>query len=173
MFVPSASAKALIGVTDGTYSVTFDPTQNQSFSLGPNRLDMPAYAICALVTSGYGAAYWNTGCRPQTQPVTLTVVIKGAATSNPSVNFSPAMRFNPTKTVQLFMYAPNVSRNDARNWLMFYCPDGGKCLDESTTDSSLATFIDYTNNILFRRVKHFSGYTVAERADDGSGIIPP
>ena len=72
------------------------------------------------------------------------------------------MRFNPKKTVQLYMYAPRVSREDAKNWLMLYCPDRGGCFDESLNDASLATSIDYTNNVLFRRVKHFSGYTVAE-----------
>ena len=169
MFVPSASAKALIGVADGTYSVTFDPTRDQSFYLAANHLNIPAYSVCNLLTSGYGAAYWNHSCSPQTLPVTLTVVIKNAASSNPSVNFFPAMRFNPDKTVRLFMYAPNVSPNDAKNWSMFYCPDIGKCVDESLTDSALATNIDYSSNVLFRRVKHFSGYTVAERADDGSG----
>ena len=167
MFVPSTSAKALIGVADGTYSVTFDPSHDQSFSLGPNHLDIPANAVCNLVTSGYGPAYWNHGCSPQTLAVTLTVVIKNAASSNPSVNFYPAMRFNPDKNVRLFMYAPNVSSTDAKNWLMFYCPDIGKCVDESLTDSALATYIDYSSNVLFRRVKHFSGYTVAERAPDG------
>ena len=169
MFVPTASAKALIGVADGTYSVTFNPANNQSFSLGPNRLDIPANAVCNLLTSGYGAAYWNQACTPQTAPVTLTVIIKDAASANPSVNFFPAMRFSPTKNVQLFMYAPNVSRDDAKNWLMFYCPDLGRCVDESLTDSDLVTRIDYANNVLFRRVKHFSGYTVAERAPDGFG----
>ena len=173
MFVPSAAAKALIGVVDGTYAVTFDPTHDQSFWLGPNHLSMPANSICDLATSGYGAAYWNHGCTPQTLPVTLTVVIKNAASSNPSIQFYPAMRFNPYKTVQLFMYAPNVSRTDAKNWLMFYCPDLGKCVDESLTDTALTTNIDYDNNVLFRRVKHFSGYTVAERADELSAPIFP
>lgn len=162
MFVPSASAKALIGVADGTYSVTFDPTRDQAFSLGPNHLEIPGNSVCDLVTSGYGAAYWNHGCTPQTLPVTLTVVIKNAASANPSVDFYPAMRFNPDKNVRLFMYAPNVSSTDAKNWLMYYCSDLGQCVDESLTDSALVTYIDYSHNVLFRRIKHFSGYTVAE-----------
>ena len=41
-FAPTAAQKALIGVTDGTYRVTFDPQKNQVFSLGPNRLEIPA-----------------------------------------------------------------------------------------------------------------------------------
>ncbi|CAN5900670.1 hypothetical protein BH11GEM2_BH11GEM2_41200 [soil metagenome] len=162
MFVPTAAAKALIGVVDGTYTYTVDPTRDQSLNLGPNHLDIPAYGICDLRFSGYGPTYWDRSCQPQYQPLVLTVVIKNASSSNPSIDFYPAMRFNPYKTVQLFMYAPNVSVNDAKNWQMLYCPDFGGCFNESLNDASLQTKIDYTNNVLFRRVKHFSGYTVAE-----------
>src|SRR3569832_1184685 len=41
-FVLTTAQKALIGVTDGTYRVTFNPQQNQVLSLGPNRLEIPA-----------------------------------------------------------------------------------------------------------------------------------
>jgi hypothetical protein len=162
MFVPSASAKALIGVADGTYTFTFDPSLDQSLWLGPNHLSMPAHSVCHLGISNYGPKFWNKPCVPQTLPVTLTVIIRNASSANPSVDFEPAMRFSPDKTVQLFMYAPQVSRDDAKNWVMKYCPTYGNCFDESLTDASLATSIDYNNNVLFRRVKHFSGYTVAE-----------
>lgn len=163
LFVPSAAAKALIGVADGTYSVSVDPTIDQQFNLGPNYLSLPANSICNLKSSGYGAAYWDAACTPETNTLTLTVVIRNATSANPSLDFFPAMRFNPTKSVQLFIYAPKVSAADAKAWIMKYCPDGSNCFDESATDASLATNIDYTNNVLFRRVKHFSGYTVAEK----------
>jgi hypothetical protein len=162
MFVPSSAAKSMIGVVDGTYAVLIDPTQDQSFNLGPNHLDIPAGGICNLIKSGYGPKYWDKPCSPQMLPVALTVIIKNASSEHPSIDFFPAMRFNPKKTVQLFMYAPHVSRSDAKNWQMLYCPDKGGCFDESVADRSLATQIDYENNVLFRRVKHFSGYTVAE-----------
>ena len=171
MFVPSASQKALIGVADGTYAVVFDPRRDQVFSLGPNRLEIPANSVCNMQTSGYGEAYWNAPCAPHTQPITLTVVIKNATKTHPEVQFFPAMRFNPANSVRLFMYAPRVSRDDAKNWLMLYCADKGGCKDESLTDSDLTTYIDYSNNILFRRVKHFSGYVVAERdSNEGSNV---
>jgi len=135
----------------------------------PRHLSLPGHSVCNLKTSGYGAAFWGESCTPERMPVTLTVVIKNAATAHPSMQFFPAMRFNPAKTVQLFMYAPHVSPTDAKNWLMLYCPDKGACFDESLTDKSLTTFIDYKSNVVFRRVKHFSGYTVAERTD----LLPP
>ncbi|CAN5564596.1 hypothetical protein BH09GEM1_BH09GEM1_44610 [soil metagenome] len=162
MFAPSASAKSLVGVADGTYSVMIDPTRDQSFDLGPNHLDIPADGICSLGRSGYGPRYWDKPCWPEQGPLELTVIIRKADSSHPSIDFFPAMRFNPRKSVRLFMYAPRVSTQDAKNWQMLYCPDKGGCFDESLTDRSLLTSIDYTNNVLFRRVKHFSGYTVAE-----------
>ena len=162
MFVPSSAAKSLVGVVDGVYSVRIDPTRDQSFNLGPNHLDIPANGICNLTRSGYGAKYWDKACSPETNPVQLTVIIKHASSEHPSIDFFPAMRFNPRKTVQLFMYAPRVSRDAAKDWQMLYCPDKGGCFDESLTDASLTTLIDYENSVLFRRVKHFSGYTVAE-----------
>lgn len=162
MFVPSEAAKALIGVADGVYKVTFDPTQNQSLALGPNSISIPGNAVCNLATSGYGVDYWNKACAPETHPVTLVITIKNAASAHPSIDFAPAMRFSPNKDVQLFMYAPHVGKNEAKNWVMLYCPDVGRCYDESARDESLTTSIDRANNMLFRRVKHFSGYTVAE-----------
>lgn len=166
MFVPSASAKAMIGVTDGIYVVTFDPQRDQSIPLGPNNINIPSNAVCNLATSGYGASSWNRPCTPERMPVTLTITIRNASSKHPSLTFQPDMRFNPSRTVQLYMYAPRVSKDDVRNWLMYYCPDRGKCVDESLTDNSLTTSIDRANKMLFRRVKHFSGYTVAERSSD-------
>ena len=165
-FVPTAANKALVGVVDGSYSVTFDPKQTQSFSLGPNHLDIPAYSVCNLVTSGYGASTWDNSCSPHTLPVTMTVVITGAATDHPQIDFFPAMRFNPTKNVQLFIYVPNATSASAKSWVMQYCATGSTtCVDESKTDQSLQSYVDKSANVVFRRIKHFSGYVVAEFAE--------
>ena len=170
MFVPSDAAKALIGVADGVCKVTFDPKADQLIHLGPNAISIPRGAVCDLTSSGYGADYWNRDCRAETQPINLVITIKNASGVHPSIDFAPAMRFNPDEDVQLFMYAPKVSRDDAKNWLMSYCPDRGKCVDESLFDRELITNIDRSRNMLFRRVKYFSGYTVAERSADGSTL---
>ena len=179
-FVPTAAQKALIGVTDGTYKVTFDPKQDQVFSLGPNRLEIPAWAVCKLGTTSYGPEFWNASCTPQTTLVQLTITVKNAASDNPSVDFQPAMRFSPNKVVQLYFYVPNVSQQDAKNWVITYCPNAGSgstsltstnsgsgstgtsggCLNEALTDPDLQTFVDYDANMLFRRLKHFSRYQV-------------
>ena len=167
MFVPSDAAKALIGVADGVYTKTFDPKDGLSMALGPNMISIPGKAVCSL-TGSYGPTHWNEPCQQlETQPITLVVTIKNATSARPSISFAPAMRFSPDKYVELWMYAPKVNKDDAKNWLMFYCPDKGACIDESLTDSLLMTNIDHSAKMLYRRVKHFSGYTVAERSADG------
>jgi hypothetical protein len=168
-FVPSAPQKALIGVADGTYRVTFNPQQDQVFSLGPNRLEIPANAVCALGTSGYGSQYWNQPCTPETKPVNLVVIVKNASSDHPSVDFQPAMRFNPTKVVSIYFYVPKVTWQDKKNWIIVYCPSSGtgsgKCVNEAEFDRDLRTYIDYNASVLFRRLKHFSRFAVS----DGSG----
>lgn len=158
-FRPNAAAKALYGVTDGVYTVTIDPTQAQSFNIGLNHLDLPANSVCDLAGSSYGVSHWNEACSPETNPVTLTVTISGATSDNPRVDFQPAMRFNPDNKVQLFMYAPTPSLSDS--WKLGYCNAENVCADESKADSELQSYIDLDASVVFRRIKHFSGYIVA------------
>ncbi len=167
--MPQNADKALYGVVDGVYSVTFDPRYDQNFYLGNHRLSIPANSVCNLLTSGYGPSTWNRTCTPQTLPVTLTVTIKGAQTDTPQVDFLPAMRFSPSKTVQLFMYVPHATQSDATAWTMLYCGSSNStgCIDESKSDSSLISYVDRNAQLVFRRVKHFSGYVIAGgRSDD-------
>lgn len=162
-FQPTVSQKALIGVTDGTYSFTVDPSEDQSITLGANRLELPANSICRLIGSGYGRKYWDADCKPERKPVTITAIVRNAATDHPSIDFYPAMRFNPDKDVSLFIYVPTGIETFAKGWVMAYCSDSGKCLDEARGDRELKTYVDRDASVVFRRIKHFSGYVVAER----------
>jgi hypothetical protein len=159
--------KALSGVSDGTYSVTFDPMRDQRFFLGPNSLTIPAGSVCALDgSSGYGAGYWNLPCVSERNPVTIRVVIRNATSDHPGIEFYPAMRFNPTRSVQLSIYAKHASRGNADALAMLYCAENGACVDEAKTDADLVTHLDSSHNQVFRRIKHFSGYVVWSFADD-------
>jgi hypothetical protein len=50
---------------------------------------------------------------------------------------------------------------------ILYCPSvGAPCIDESLTDSTLATHVQGQNGrVVTRRIKHFSGYVVTNYAD--------
>jgi hypothetical protein len=170
---PTTSNKALVGAVDGVYSITINPNQSYTLPLGKSYMVLPAHSICDLESSGYGTSYWNNSCVPETSPVTITATVRGAQTDNPSVDFQPAMRFNPNTNVSLFIYVTNAATLSNMT-VMKYCPTnsglnstgqaGGKntCIDESLTDQSLKTTIDRSQNLIWRRIKHFSGYLIAE-----------
>jgi hypothetical protein len=159
-FVPTDAQRALVGVADGTYSFTIDPSQAQSLSLGASHLDIPANAVCDLATSSYGVGTWNDACSHQTEAFTVTAVVRNAATDHPSVEFQPALRFSPEANVNLYLYVTDQATLDASR-VMQYCNATG-CVDESLTDPDLRSNVDVENKVVFRRIKHFSGYVVAE-----------
>ena len=161
-FVPSAASTALVGVSDGTYTFTVDPRKPNGLLLGANMLALPRNSICDLETSTYGASTWDTACTPETAPVTITAIVRDAGTATPRIDFLPAMRFNPATKVTLYMYTPDAEdRKAAQSWVMKYCNDANVCIDESLTDRTLVTLVDQRTNIVYRRIKHFSGYILS------------
>lgn len=169
-FVPTDAQKALVGVSDGTYSFVIDPSQDQTLTLGASRLEIPANSVCDLATSTYGAGHWEESCAAQTDTFTIRAVVRNAATDHPSVDFEPALRFSPDKTVSLYLYVTDDATLD-NSRVMKYCNATG-CVDESVADASLASSVDLTNRVVFRRIKHFSGYIIlqlTESVDDMLG----
>jgi hypothetical protein len=165
-FRPTEASRALVGVTDGTYNVAFNPREGLTIGTAGNQLVIPANAVCDMQKSGYGPEYWDKPCTLEKGKINLTIVVKNASSVHPSINFYPAMRFSPDKNVMLSIYVKQLDEQARKDWWMFYCTDAGKCVDESATDASLQTYIDYNASVLFRRVKHFSGYVVAERVEE-------
>ena len=159
-FVPTGAQRALVGVTDGTYSFTINPGQTQTLQLGASGLYIPANAICDVASSSYGMGMWNDACTPQTEPMTITAVVRNAATDHPSVTFEPALRFSPATEVWLYMSVTDQATLD-KSKVLYYCSNTG-CIDESQTDADLKTYVDKKHYMVFRRIKHFSGYVVAE-----------
>ncbi len=169
-FTPTDAQKALVGVSDGSYTFAIDPSLDQSLSLGASHLDIPANAVCDLAGSSYGASHWEESCSAQTDTFTITAVVRNAATDHPSVDFEPALRFSPSANVNLYLFVTNDATLDASR-VVKYCNANG-CIDESITDPSLASSVDLVNRVAFRRVKHFSGYMVASFADAAADALP-
>jgi len=167
-FVPTGAQRALVGVSDGSYTFQIDPTQAQSLQFGASHLDIPANAVCDLATSSYGVGTWNDACAAQTDTFTITAVVKDAATDHPSVEFQPALRFNPQSNVNLYLYVTDQATLD-NSKVLKYCNETG-CVDESLTDPDLISNVDVDNKVVFRRIKHFSGYVVAEFSADGIDV---
>ena len=159
-FTPSASLLRA-GIPDGVYTFRIEPEEGQTLVMGASQLQLPAFAACRLGRSGYGGDFWNKSCESEQHSYTITVVSSGSNTDHPRVDFYPELRFNPAKTVTLSMYDQALTRDDATNWVMYYC---GRlyCVNESIKDLSLTSYVDLTTSVISRRIKHFSGYMVAE-----------
>jgi hypothetical protein len=162
---PQSAEKALVGVVDGIYTFTLDPSADQSIKLGASSLDLPANSVCEIATTSYGPDQWNNACTPESLPVTITAVVKNAATNHPSIEFSPAMRFNPAHSVNLHLFVTNAETLGNMTVMKYCGPFEAVCVDESLTDSSLQTAVDAAAGTVSRRIKHFSGYVVAENSD--------
>ena len=159
--VPTEANKALLGAEDKTYTFVVDPNRSQTLSFGKSHLDLPANSICDIAKSEYGPAYWNSPCHLAKWTVMITATIRNAHTSNPRVDFEPALRFNPNTNVNLSLF---VSDTETLNNVLVvkYCTSTSHCVDESLTDASLVTTVNKSLQEVSRRIKHFSGYVVSE-----------
>ena len=173
----SATATTASGslLADGTYTFSVDPRVDQVLTVGKSRVVLPANAVCAIGVSGYGSTMWDKGCNPQRKPFTLRVTVAGSGTENAAVDFQPEMRFNPAVSpVMMYLHVPQLSETTTYDWRIFYCPtpsgqpgsrlgtnrmrEDASCVDESLKDASLKVVPDYGNQLLTRRLKHFSAY---------------
>lgn len=168
MSAPSAVAavdpQPVLALQDGaTYTSRFvlSPSRSTVFSDGVNTLYFPPAAVCDPAVSGYGPTEWDKPCASLESDITITVVATVTG-GKMNLDFSPNIRFNPSRPVWL------VVKNDAiktmyrpENWAVLYNPGNGAALiDEGALDRSVITYVDRTNGVLTRRVKHFTGYLV-------------
>jgi hypothetical protein len=156
--VPHTPARALVGAADGTYTFTLDPNDDQVLRIGESALVIPSNSICGLEDSGYGPDTWNTPCRPERARLTITATVRNAQTNHPRIDFEPALRFSPRRSVNLYMHVDNATT--FADWGILYCSagDASSCLNEAASDPSLAARV--TGQLVTRRIKHFSGYVV-------------
>lgn len=143
---------------------TVNPNEEGGFVLGgKHKISFPKRSICDPATSGYGPSEWDEPCTSLDAPITITAVTWTDAGGHPRVEFSPSLRFVPTKSkqhwVQLKMYDPLAAADPESSIL--YCGSDGVCVDESATDPTLETDRNERKGTVTRRIKHFSGYMVS------------
>ena len=144
-----------------SYVFSIDPTRRNRLEFGPHSLDMPANAVC-VATSTYGPD-WDAPCITSKARTTIVVVVKGTSRGLPRVDFEPAIRFSPRTKVVLSLYVKKLPKDFAA-FSVLYCPTTKlSCVDEALTDPTLASQYDRATRTVARRIKHFSGYLVAER----------
>jgi hypothetical protein len=147
-----------------SYVFTIDPRTANVLYMGAHRLELPANSVCALDESGYGTASWDAPCAPETNSVTITARVRDEPGEYPRVDFEPEMRFNPETNVYLSLFMKSMAKPQPLAWRVLYCATSTTdvCLDEAAIDPDLATLSNRQSTVATRRIKHFSGYMVAE-----------
>ncbi len=173
--LPNGNAKPVNGTTEddsSTYVVKIDPRRDNYLQFGAHSLWLPAHSVCDPATSSYGMGTWNLPCSPLTTSITITAKVRSASGGLPRIDFEPALRFNPMRTVYLTLAVKGKQAQDAVAMGILYCPTTAAkaCVDEALTDPTLATELDRPDHLVYRRIKHFSGYLVAERGLTGDAL---
>jgi hypothetical protein len=150
---------------DGERTLVIDPRVARSYAFGDHSIYFPAYSICDPATSGYGPPLWDAPCQPQTTTITVTVKwsSKGGhayARFEPKLRFVPAGPEESSRWVILTMY-DRRKVNDVDQYQIYYETEDEKWVDEAKTDPTLRAWTDRTRNVVYRRIKHFSGYMLA------------
>lgn len=133
-----------------------------TFTLGKHSIYFPGNAICDPAVSTYGIGTWNDRCKVLRQPITITAEIR-KVDGKEWVDFSPALRFVPSKEVYIWMYTEQATSPEAAELLdILWVPSfGAEGIDESIEDPTLKTKVSQQYRVVYRRIKHFSGYMVA------------
>ena len=158
-----------VGVTETDFAVGPD---GGSYSIGGSyTVTFPANSVCDPSQSTYGDGEWDKPCVTLGQPIKIHAVLSLSSTGL-SVDFAPALRFSPNKTVTIStdIFASTIlankdyyaSNRKALNLLtIFYSPSlGGPSVKDFASDRSVITHIDMSTGRVWRRVKHFSGYSI-------------
>jgi hypothetical protein len=157
-------AHLTIASTSVTTATLYPQYDNVYVSVEGHRIVIPAYSICQVDVSGYGPGYWNKPCNPQTAPITFTIATMVKSDGSSAVAVKPDVRFAPGKTVMA--YLKDAKGATTPGAYIAYCALVQKedqdfhCYDEGKYDPQMTTYRDPAQGIIYRRLKHFSGYNV-------------
>jgi hypothetical protein len=167
-------------MSDDSTSADIDVTYTGGkFTLGKHGIYFPAGSICDPSVTTYGVTEWDQPCTPATEPVHIHAELR-MVDGRESIDFTPSLRFvpssDPMKYVWLYMRSDAVQTNDASQFNLAWAPFlGAESVDESHADSTMRTYVWPQGGIVFRRIKHFSGYQmtvglVSDAASDAEAL---
>ena len=173
------SRTPVTAVVDAPENYVFDiTTTGGTITLGDRfTLTFPANAVCDPSSSSYGLGHWNDSCTPTDKSITVHAKI-WQRNGYVYVDFSPALRFSPTAEVILSTdLAASVlaGRTDLsgqtaplRRFSILYATDASDAGSNEyyqSNDKSLVTKINLITGTVSRRIKHFSGYIIADSGE--------
>ena len=152
---PSAALSSSGVVTTFVY----DPAVAGTFYLASqHRITFTPGAVCDPLVSSYGVTEWDQPCTPLSAPIAISARSYTAADGHPRVDFSPSLRFVPGSEVVLYLRDKAAAADTTA--VIQWCPDGSACVTEAAPLPSYVTKRDQALGMVYRAIKHFSGYTI-------------
>ncbi|HEX2716609.1 MAG TPA: hypothetical protein VHM67_02955 [Gemmatimonadaceae bacterium] len=151
------------------------------FVLGAHAVYFPANSICDPASSTYGPGEWDAPCLPLDRPIDIHAELRRTADGQSWLDFTPSLRFVPSDDPNGAVWVLMKLNSDAtpenyRSYGIRWAPvflDSANQVEESQQDPSLRTYIDVGRDVVFRRIKHFSGYVVGDGLTDAGGEPAP
>jgi hypothetical protein len=144
-----------------------------SFPVGAYTVSFPGNSVCDPTVSTYGSTEWDKDCDVLPQGQSIKVHATVSLTSDGlTVDFTPALRFSPSAkvTISTDVFASFILANQdyfqthhsaLKAFAILYSPGlGSKAVNDFAADRSVTTHVDLSTGLVWRRVKHFSGYSV-------------
>lgn len=159
---------------DGKSAIVMVTPSGGWFQIGTHGVWFPENSICDPATSSYGPTVWDEPCETIQQPIEIHAKIMEQG-GLPYVVFTPDLRFapavnekgglDPKRFVKLYMYVGDseLARSGSLE-IKWVSDDGAVPVSEAEHDPSMRTRRMLHGQLLYRRVKHFSGYLVAAGA---------
>jgi hypothetical protein len=155
------SADFVLTSTGGTFNVN-----------GLFTVDFPANSVCDPSVSTYGADQWDAPCATLQDGQSIQLHATGLLTPNGiRVDFTPHLRFAPSAnvTISTDVFALLLKTNrgyysqhpDALSSLAIdFAPSlNAAPVEDFLTDPSVVTHVDLSTGRVWRRAKHFTGYS--------------
>lgn len=144
-----------------------------SFSVGAYTVSFSGNSVCDPTISTYGETEWDKSCTvlADGQSIKIHATISRTVTGL-AVDFTPALRFSPSAKVIISTdaFASYILANQdyfrthhsaLSAFAILYSPSlGAKAVSDFALDRSVTTHVDLNTGLVWRRVKHFSGYSV-------------
>lgn len=160
------------GLLSSDFTVT---SRGGSFAVaGLYTISFPENSVCNPENTQYGATEWDKSCSTLRSGQSIKVhAVLSLASGGLSIDFTPALRFSPSSqvTISTDLFAPVLKANKdyflshpgSLNFLAIaYAPSlGAGAVKDYKADASVITHVNLSTGQIWRRVKHFSGYTLA------------
>jgi len=161
---------AALGLTESDFVVGGG---GGSFSLGAYTVSFSGNSVCDPSVSTYGDTEWDKTCTVLADGQSIKIHATVSRTSTGiTVDFTPALRFSPSAKVIVStdVFASYIlanqdylrtHRSSLSAFAILYSPSlGATGVSDFAADRSVTTHVDLNTGLVWRRVKHFSGYSI-------------